>query len=260
MIHTVVMPSLRNLVKSCVLVLWGSDVRPRTILRGLPKGYKLNVSPAVNLGYLLGTAEPHLQRIIREYVKPGETVYDIGANIGYVSLSLAKQVGRGGRVFAFEPVPQNIERLRNNIALNKIDNIQVLEFAASNTNGEAVIRMAENLSMASLVWHQDNPQATEITIRTMVIDELVEKRELPFPSFVKIDVEGFEAGVLQGIVRTLKAAMPVLFVECSDAGRETAWQLLSGLGYRCESAIERKPVTRFEDYRHADFLWVPPKK
>ena len=259
-IHTVVMPSLRNLAKSCVLVLWGSGVRPRTILRGLPKGYKLNVSPALNLGYLLGTAEPHLQRIIREYVKPGDTVYDIGANIGYVSLSLAKQVGPTGRVIAFEPVPKNIERLQQNIALNKIENVQVFECAASNVNGEAIIRMTDSLSMASLVWHQDNPQATEITIRTVVIDEMVEKGELPCPSFVKIDVEGFEAGVLQGMVRTLKRAMPVLFVECSDAGRETAWQLLSGLGYRCESAIERKPVTRFEDYRHADFLWVAGTK
>ena len=260
MIHTVVMPSLRNLFKSCVLVAWGRDVRPRTILRGLPKGYKLNVSPAVNLGYLLGTAEPHLQRIIREYVKSGDTVYDIGANIGYVSLSLSKQVGAKGRVIAFEPVPRNIERLRENIALNKIDNVQVMECAASNTNGEAIIRMAENLSMASLVWHQDNPQATEITIRTAVIDEMVESGELPCPSFVKIDVEGFEGGVLQGMAGTIKASMPVLFVECSDAGREIAWGLLSGLGYRCESAVTGKAVTEFEDYRHADFLWVPGKK
>jgi FkbM family methyltransferase len=193
-------------------------------------------------------------------VREGDTVYDIGANIGYVSLSLVKQVGRKGRVIAFEPVPANIERLRQNIALNKIDNIQVMECAASNANGEAIIRMAENLSMASLVWHQENPQATEIKIKTVVIDELVEKGELPYPRFVKIDVEGFEGGVLQGMVRMLTAAKPVLFVECSDAGRETAWRLLGELGYRCESAVTGRAVTTFEEYRHADFLWVQGKK
>jgi FkbM family methyltransferase len=254
------MQSLRKLAKSCVLILWGRDSKPRTILRGLPKGYRLHVSPAAHMAYLLGTAEPHLQRIIRKYVAEGDTVYDIGANIGYVSLSLVKQVGRKGRVIAFEPVPANIERLRQNIALNKIDNIQVLECAASNTNGEAIIRMAENLSMASLVWHQENPQATEIRIKTVVIDELVEKGELPYPSFVKIDVEGFEGGVLQGMIRTLTTSKPVLFVECSDAGREIAWRLLSDLGYRCESAVTGRAVTKFEEYRHADFLWVPEKR
>ena len=76
----------------------------------------------------------------------------------------------------------------------------------------------------------------------------------PFPY-----VEGFEGGVLQGMIRTLTAAKPVLFVECSDAGRETAWRLLSNLGYRCESAVTGRAVTKFEEYRHADFLWVPGK-
>jgi FkbM family methyltransferase len=254
------MQSLRKIAKGCVLVVWGREARPRRILRGLPKGYKLHVSPAAHMAYLLGTAEPHLQRIIGKYVAAGDTGFDTGANIGYVSLSLVKQVGSKGRVIAFEPVPQNIERLRQNVALNKIENIRVMECAASNTNGEAIIRMAENLSMASLVWHQEDPRATEITIKTVVIDELVEKGELPYPSFVKIDVEGFEGGVLQGMVRTLKTAKPVLFVECSDAGREIAWTLLNDLGYRCEAAVTGKAVTKFEEYRHADFLWVPREK
>ena len=254
------MQNLRKAFKSCVLILWGRDARPRRIQRGLAKGFTLHVSPTVHMSYLLGTAEPHLQTIIREYVKPGDTVYDIGANIGYVSLSLLKQVGEEGRVVAFEPVPENVEGLRRNIALNKANNIQVVEAAASNTKGEAIIRMTQSLSMASLVWHQDDPQAREVVIKTVVIDELVERGELPYPSFVKIDVEGFEGGVLQGMVRTIETAMPVLFVECSDAGREIAWELMTDLGYRCESAVERRPVTKFEEYRHADFLWTPLKQ
>ncbi len=99
-------------------------------MRGLASGYRICVSPAENLGYLLGTYEPHLQRAIRQYVATGDTVYDIGANIGYVSLSLAKRVGSGGRVVAFEPIPRNADLLRRNIEDNKLTNVQLLEVAA----------------------------------------------------------------------------------------------------------------------------------
>jgi FkbM family methyltransferase len=242
------------------MILWlGPEIRPRKIVRGLASGYQICVSPADNLGYLLGTNERHLQRIIREYVAPGDTVYDIGANIGYVSLSLAKSVGPSGRVIAFEPVPKNVLCFRESIRINQLTNVQLLECAVSDQNGEAVIRIAENLSTASLVWHRNNSCAIELTIRTVQIDKLVESGDLDYPRFVKIDVEGAEGSVLKGMLRTVAAAQPVLFIECSDAGRETTWPLLQQLGYRCQSAITRKPVSSLEEYRHSDFLWLPTK-
>src|SRR5262249_27562359 len=106
------MSAIRSFVKSCVVGVFGREFRPRKIVRGLAAGYQIWASPAGNLGYLLGTDEPHLQRVIRKYVDLGDTVYDIGANIGYVSLSLAKCVGPRGRVIAFEPVSHNMELLR----------------------------------------------------------------------------------------------------------------------------------------------------
>lgn len=91
-------------------------------------------------------------------------------------------------------------------------------------------------------------------IEIIPIDELVDSGLLTNPSFVKIDVEGAEDKVLLGMRHTLAAAMPVLFVECSEAGRETAWRLLRELGYQCQSAITRKSVNALEEYRHSDFL------
>jgi len=117
--------------------------------------------------------------------------------------------------------------------------------------------MTENSATASLVWHRNEPSATEIQIRTAAVDELVEAGEFGLPTFVKIDVEGAEGNVLRGMRRTIAAARPVLFVECSDAGREQAWQLLGELNYRCHSAITGRPVRTFERYRHSDFLWLP---
>jgi FkbM family methyltransferase len=253
-----VMSALRSVAKSCIVLLLGRESRPRRIFGGLASGYRIHVSPVEKLSYLLGTNELHLQKAIRQFVSAGDTVFDIGANLGYVSLSLAKQVGPQGRVIAFEPIPQNIAEFRTNIELNRITNVQLLEFAASDHAGEAVIRLAENPSTASLVWHRDNPTATELHIRTVAIDDLVAAGELPYPKFVKIDVEGAEGSVLQGMQRTIAAARPVLFIECSDIGRETVWPLMMDSGYRCESAITRKPVKTLEDYRHSDFLWLPP--
>ena len=248
---------IRNFAKSCAVAVLGPEAKPRTIIRGAASGYRICVSPTENLGYLLGTAEPHLQRIIRKYVAPGDAVYDIGANMGYVSLSLAKLVGIRGRVIAFEPVPRNVELLRRNIEDNQLANVHLLAVAASDKCGEEVIRIAENPSTASLVWHRDNPAAVGLVIKTVVIDDLVDMGDLPEPTFVKIDVEGAEGQVLKGMRRTVAKARPILFVECSDAGRETTWPLLSELGYRCQSAITRKWVSVFDDYRHADFLWMP---
>jgi FkbM family methyltransferase len=187
----------------------------------------------------------------------GDTVYDIGANIGYVSRSLAKRVGPSGRVAALEPLPRSIDSFRRKMEINGSCNVQLLQCAASDGRGEAVIRMAENLSTASLVWHRNDPSATEFGIRTVPIDELVDAAEIGYPTFVKIDVEGAEGLVLQGMRRTIAAAKPVLFVECSERGRETAWHLLREMGYRCQSTITRKWVKAFEEYRHSDFVWLP---
>ena len=240
------MSGIRGFAKAWALLVLGREAKPRTIVRGLASGYRICVSPAENFGYLVGTAEPHLEKAIKQYVAAGDTVYDVGANIGYVSLSLAKRVGAKGRVVAFEPVPRNVDLLRRNIQDNGLTNIQLLEVAASDRGGETVIRIAESFSTASLIWHQDNPSALEVVIKTVAIDDLVEAGELSEPTFVKIDVEGAEGKVLRGMHRTLANAAPVVFVECSDAGRETAWHLLSGLSYRCQSAITCKWVDAFE--------------
>jgi FkbM family methyltransferase len=251
------MSATRSFAKSCIVLLLGRKSRPRRIVRGLASGYRICVSPAENLGYLVGTAEPHLQQAIKDYVSAGDTVFDIGANIGYVSLSLAKQVGPKGTVIAFEPVPRNIDLFRKSIEVTKLKNIKLLDVAASDRCGEAVIRMGENPSMASLVWHRNDPSAIEIVVRTVAIDELVQARDLGYPRFVKIDVEGTEDSVLQGMRGTIAASQPVLFVECSEAGRKTAWEVLRELKYRCQSAITRRWVDAFEEYRHSDFLWLP---
>jgi FkbM family methyltransferase len=253
------MNSAKLIVKSAIVSVLGSAVRPYRMVRGLGAGYRIYISPAEHLGYLFGRDEPRLQRAIKNYVAAGDTVYDIGANIGYISLSLAKCVGDSGEVIAFEPVPRNFDLLQKCVQLNKVRNIRLLNDAVADKSGETTIRITDNLSMASMVWHRNDPCATELPVRTTSIDELVSAGTLRPPKFVKIDVEGAEGLVLQGMRETLAVAKPVLFVECSDIGRETAWPLLCGLGYRCQSSFTGEWIDTFDKYRDVDFLWVPPE-
>jgi len=249
----------RKLIKAFFVRVFGRGIQPHRVWRGLASGYKICVSPNEHLGYLFGTVETYLQTLIKDQVREGDVVYDIGANIGYVSLGMAKQVGPRGKVIAFEPVPENIARLLKNIQINGLRNVRVLEYAVSDSRSRSTIRIPENFSTASLVWHRADPTASEIVVETISIDELVESGRIETPTFVKIDVEGAEGQVLAGIRKMLAGAQPILFLECSDAGRQKTWDLLRQLGYECYSAITGKRIDEFGEYRHSDFTWLPPR-
>src|SRR5207244_135452 len=101
----------------------GNQIRNRdgTIQNGIGKGLKINVATSI-AGYLLGTQEPHVQAAITQLVRPGMVIYDLGANIGFLTLLFAKAVGPQGVVIALEPVPTNAERIRGNAKLNGFTN------------------------------------------------------------------------------------------------------------------------------------------
>jgi FkbM family methyltransferase len=251
------MSAIKAFAKSGIVFLLGREVRPRRIVRGLASGCKICVSPADHLGYLVGTYEPALQRAIRNHVAANDTVYDIGANLGYITLGLAKRVGPGGRVIALEPVPELFEALQRNMEINEMRQVELLNVAASSEAGEVTMRIAVNVAMSSMVWHRDDPAAVGFTAKTVAIDDLVEAGRFPAPKFVKVDVEGAEGFALRGMVRTIAAARPVIYLECSEAGRGTSWELLRGLGYECQSSGTLEWIDAFEKYDHGDFLWLP---
>lgn len=251
------MAGLKNFARRTLIAVLGEDARPRRILFGLAAGCRIHASPTTNLGYIVGTSDWHLQRAIKRYVSPGDVVYDIGANMGYISLMLAKRVCRDGRVFAFEPAAEAFELLQLNVSLNRLANVKLLNAAAADRAGQVSLRVTGNLSMSSIVWHGSDPSATAVTVPTVAIDDLIDDGELLPPKFIKIDVEGAEGMVLQGMKRTIASQNPVIFLECSDVGRELTWPLLRNAGYRCQSAHTREWVETFDKYRHADFLWLP---
>jgi precorrin-6B methylase 2 len=98
----------------------------------------MKIDPAgANAGYALGTSEPEIQDVFAEHVRHGGVVWDIGANIGFYSLIASRLVGEDGKVFAFEPLPANLDAIARNIALNGVENIEVVGLALSDRVGTA---------------------------------------------------------------------------------------------------------------------------
>src|SRR3990172_6859370 len=106
------------------------------VAAGVLQGLKLRLNLQVEKDYWLGTYEPELQAAVLKFMRPGMVAYDVGANIGYVSLMLARAVGAGGRVYAFEALPANLERLGENLALNGMQStVRVVPAAVTDRSG-----------------------------------------------------------------------------------------------------------------------------
>lgn len=135
------------------------------------------------------------------YLKSGDVVYDIGANVGVHTIFMAKRVGEEGRVFAFEPESQTYEMLLKNIKLNNLNNVIPLKLALGSNMGESFLYSGINEgSTFNLIKFGDKINQKIKIIRG---DFLVKDKSLPLPNVVKIDVEGYEYKVLKGLEETL---------------------------------------------------------
>ncbi len=184
---------------------------------------------------LTGTYEPHLQRILDQYVQPGDVCLDIGANVGAMSLSLAKRAGHAGSVHAFEPAPMLFERLQRNIALNP-----------SHTPTITAHNLGVGAQSGTLHWLQssagegngrllEHAAPGSISVAVVTLDTFAADNDVQRIDFMKIDVERMELEVVRGGRALLAAHMPVILFEtlpCHGIARleQQTQQLLEVLG------------------------------
>ena len=136
------------------------------------------------------------------FLKPGDVVYDIGANVGLYTVLLSKTVGDSGRIFAFEPEVGTCEHLVENLKLNHARNVQWYRKALGERTGQAALFTGSVIGGGSLVSQQGGGHLEQV-VEIAQGDELVAAEKLPAPRAVKIDVEGYEQSVIQGLRRTL---------------------------------------------------------
>jgi len=163
-----------------------------------------------------GGEQEVLQRFI-SLLRPGDVVYDIGANMGLYAVFLGQAVGPQGRVVAFEPEPHYCERLRGNTALNDIHNVRIFCLALGNRAQESALLPSQRGIAAPRLAKSppvDGWGRARHEVQVVEGDRLVEMENLPSPRAVKMDVEGHEYAVIRGLRRTL--SNPLCEIVCCE--------------------------------------------
>ena len=184
----------------------------------------------------MGLYEPPTARWIQDALSPGAILFDIGANAGYFALVGSRRVGAQGLVVAFEPVAENADAIRAQLALNHLTNVEVVSAAASDVNGKAEFVLERrntnsHLREVAITHAASHPERIDI-VKTITLDEYVSKTGYR-PSVIKIDVEGAEHKVLSGARQTLVQNHPSCVISThSTELRNQCTKLLEYCGYR----------------------------
>jgi FkbM family methyltransferase len=187
------------------------------VVAGPGKGLRLHLRGS-NPGYLVGGSEPDVQRMVAR-LGPGDVLYDVGANIGFFSLIAARN---GATAIAFEPSPTAATLLRRNARANQLD-IQLFTVAIGEAPGHALLSADQHLT--ARIGHHGTP------VRVVRLDDV---DDIPPPTLVKIDVEGFETHVLRGMTRILRTHNPLIICEIHDRNLSGCMDILKELGYQSE--------------------------
>lgn len=220
-------------------------------------GHKMYLAPPGGyppMDMVAGKYEPQTTRLFSQLARPGMSVVDVGAHVGYYSLLAAKKVGPTGHVFAFEPEPMNYDLLVKNAKLNGYQNIVAVQKAASRREGTAKLYLTALDNGRHSVYDHNLPQAGSRVVETTTVDALLEEHGWPAVSLVKIDVEGAELDVMAGMERVLRESKDLkLIMEFNPS-------LLRNAGVDLVKFLEIPARWQFEVYCIDEKAGVSPLK
>lgn len=175
--------------------------------------FKLFVSPDdLAVGSELsqyGIYKPHVTSVLDRYVKPGATVLDIGANIGYLTMHLAVRVGDRGRVIAVEPNPENVALIAASRHANRLDQVTILQCAAGHETGILALNAAgSNGTTAKLDNNDVGAIVGSRPVGCFPLDWILPQNARI--SLVNIDAEGAELNALTGMASTIDQHRPMI--------------------------------------------------
>lgn len=218
----------------------------------IPEGVViLNQNDAAVSGQIaLDAYERFETELFRQSVKEGMTVVDLGANIGYFTVIAGKLVGSKGRIYSYEPEPDNNRRLRQNIEVNHVSHAQAIDVALSDKSGRQEFYITEeNRGTHSLSDNRGTGKS--IMVETDTLDASLSKFGSPVVDVMKMDIEGAEALALAGMKETIRRSSSlVMFVEFFPHGllrfgKQPVQFLrdLEGLGFSLSVIDESKKIT-----------------
>jgi len=239
-------PPLARLIRGSINAALEDGLSVIEVAAGDLKGYKVQLNLKAEKSRWLGTYEPELQVALRESLRPGMTVYDVGANIGYVTLMLAHNVGPSGKVFAFEALPDNVERIKKNLDLNNLTNVTIVSGAVTDRTGPVVFYVHDSVGMgkaAGSAGRREEQYKAEISVPGLSLDEFVFQQGNQLPDVVKMDIEGGEVLALPGMRRILAEHHPLMLLELHGPESEkAAWETLTAAGYTLRAMENGYPL------------------
>lgn len=211
-----------------------------TVRAGQAAGLSLSIDPRYEVQYAAGLHENRLLECLASHLRPGDTFYDVGAHVGFVTLVAARLVGPQGKVFAFEADPENSARTGDHARMNSLPQVEVVCSAVwSESTTLSFARAADASSRntgAIAQFVEDSDAGQVISIPAITLDRFAEEHRAP--NVIKIDVEGAEGDVLKGAEAVFREARPILICEVHHADacaavsewlaqREYRWEWLS---------------------------------
>jgi FkbM family methyltransferase len=214
----------------------GSVARIRS---GLAAGYLWKRHHRYVNGYWLGHYELPIQEVLRRELRGGDRFYDVGANAGFFTLVAARLVGSDGSCVAFDPAPDNVRSVREQIELNALAQCTVVQQAVGGAPGRASFSFAyAGAATGHIGTTRDGEQSLEVEVTTL--DDALERYGPP--RFVKMDIEGAEIEALHGARRMLSEVRPTWLIELHGPECERAvLRVLGEHGYRL-MGIDSNPV------------------
>ena len=200
------------------------------------------------MSYSFGRYEPRVIQAVCRTLRPGDTAIDVGAHFGYHTLCMSRCVGWQGRVLAFEPNPYTFPALEKTIKLNRLSNVTPYPYALSQTAGKRAFKSftlpgdgVASFDDPELFGHQlernsvPDLEEKKYEVDCVVLDEFLEPGVSAGIKLIKIDVEGAELLVLQGMKKIIEMHHPCLILELTGAEELAAAQtFLEDFGYRME--------------------------
>lgn len=244
--------NLSNLIK--VKSIWGEKM--------------ILIFPTYSSIFSLGFFEYRLTKFFIKNLKDDDIFIDGGANIGYYTLLASKLVGNNGKVISFEPTPSAFKILKKNTEektniileekalLNKIGEIKFIDYGLKNSPLNSVIKRTTILEN----------QGKEINVESITLDEYCFKNNIK-PTFIKLDVEGSESLVLEGMKNILKNDKPIISIEVGG-GKEWAFNnqksisLLQSFNYKVYEIDENGELIDHkikQEYDYDNLIFLPIK-
>lgn len=189
--------------------------------------------------FFVGDRHRVVTTLMMERVKSGAFCLDIGANIGFYTLKLAQLAGKEGRVAAFEANPNLLSRIKHNIDLNHLQNVEIIPKAVSQSSGIVEFYIAPNSELSSLDYIENAQE--KIRVEALRIDDFIKDANWQRLDFIKVDIEGHDCQALLGAKQSLERFLPDIVLEYQyNMDKNVADELFSyleSLGYRFNGLI-----------------------